>query len=305
MADSSNRPVKLTTPLGDDKLWLHSMTGRESLGRPFVYDLVLVSEDGPIPIDDLLGKTVTAALPTISDGTRYFHGCVTSFSQAGMLGRFHHYLATVRPWLWFLTRTSDCRIFQNMTAPDIIKQVFRDRGFSDFQESLSGTYRQREYCVQYRETDFNFVSRLMEEEGIYYYFKHEASKHTLVLCDSASAHGTCGGLRTDSLLSPKRATTPGPTRSTIGRFRRKSRPCKYMLREFDYLNPKANSGAKATETRQYAHADLEVYDYPGLYTVAADGDTYVKTRLQELQASYATVEASAARAGWAAATCSP
>ena len=89
------------------------------------------------------------------------------------------------PWLWFLTRTSDCRIFQEKTVPDIIKEIFRDHGFTDFEERLSGSYRTWVYCVQYRETDFNFVSRLMEQEGIYYYFKHENGKHTLVLADSA------------------------------------------------------------------------------------------------------------------------
>ncbi|WP_038825311.1 type VI secretion system tip protein VgrG, partial [Pseudomonas aeruginosa] len=85
------------------------------------------------------------------------------------------------PWLWLLTRTSDCRIFQNQKVPDIIKQVFRDLGFSDFEDALSRSYREWEYCVQYRETSFDFVSRLMEQEGIYYWFRHEQKRHILVL----------------------------------------------------------------------------------------------------------------------------
>ncbi len=95
-------------------------------------------------------------------------------------GQFAGYRVSLRPWFWLLTRTSDCRIFQNHTVPDIIKQVFRDLGFSDFEDSLSGSYREWEYCVQYRETSFDFVSRLMEQEGIYYYFRHEKARHVLV-----------------------------------------------------------------------------------------------------------------------------
>ena len=95
---------------------------------------------------------------------------------------------TVRSWLWFLTRTADCRIFQEKTVPDIIKEVFADHPMAVFEDGLTGDVRQREYCVQYRETDFDFVSRLMEEEGIYYYFEHSDGKHTLKLVDSDSGH---------------------------------------------------------------------------------------------------------------------
>ena len=98
---------------------------------------------------------------------------------------YSSYRATMVPWLWLLTRTADCRIFQEMKAPDIIKTIFGDYGFGGFvEDKLTETYRVWEYCVQYRETAFNFVSRLMEQEGIYYYFKHEKGKHMLVLCDS-------------------------------------------------------------------------------------------------------------------------
>src|SRR6266498_1461344 len=95
---------------------------------------------------------------------------------------------TVRSWLWFLTRTTDCRIFQEKTVPDIIKEVFQDHSMAVFDDGLTGTYARREYCVQYRETDFNFVSRLMEEEGIYYYLEHADGRHVVTLVDSYSGH---------------------------------------------------------------------------------------------------------------------
>src|SRR5262249_34443616 len=106
--------------------------------------------------------------------------------------RFTHYRAEVVPWLWFLTRTTDCRIFQNMTVPEIIVKIFRDLGFSDFSgDSTLRGFEKREYCVQYRETDFHFVSRLMEQYGIFYFFEHKEDKHTLVLANSPTAHRPC------------------------------------------------------------------------------------------------------------------
>jgi type VI secretion system secreted protein VgrG len=99
------------------------------------------------------------------------------------------YRASVRPWLWYLTRTSDCKIFQNKSVVEILQEVLGDYGFA-FETKLCAAYRQWDYCVQYNETDFAFVSRLMELEGIYYYFKHEQNQHTLVLADDMSAHET-------------------------------------------------------------------------------------------------------------------
>ena len=121
----------------------------------------------------------------LADGSdRYFHGIVARCSQTAHRGQFASYQVTLKPWLWLLSRTSDCRIFQSKTVPEIIKQVFRDLGFSDFEDALTRSYREWEYCVQYRETSLDFVSRLMEQEGIYYYFRHEKSRHVLVLCDA-------------------------------------------------------------------------------------------------------------------------
>ena len=182
------RPVEIITPLGDDVLLFHRMTVTEELGRLFQFELDLLSMDPNIKFEDLLGQNVTVRLELPKDKTRYFNGFVSRFSQEGTFDDFNTYSMTVHPWLWFLTRTADCRIFQKKKIPDIIKEVFRDHGFTDFAEALSGSYRTWEYCVQYRETDFNFVSRLMEQEGIYYYFKHKINKHTLVLADSVSSH---------------------------------------------------------------------------------------------------------------------
>ena len=184
----ANRNIGINTPLGEDVLLLKGFSGKETLGRLFQFDLELQSENAEIKFDDIVGQNATVRLNLSPAKSRYFNGYISRFSQIQSTGRLAHYRATMVPWLWFLTRSADCRIFQEMKVPEIIQKVFREHGFTDFRESLSGQFRKWDYCVQYRETDFNFASRLMEQEGIYYFFEHENGKHTLVLADSKSAH---------------------------------------------------------------------------------------------------------------------
>src|SRR6185295_2233213 len=204
------RPTVVTAPKGL-KLLFHRMEAREELGRPFEFELDLLSEDGEIKFDAILGERVTVKLEIGEGGERYFNGYVCAFSQLPQPRlKYTVYRAVVRPWLWFLTRMADCRIFQDKTVPDIVKQVFKDHGFDDVKDKLKETYRSREYCVQYRETDFNFVTRLMEEEGIYYYFTHEDGKHTCVLADTRESHSKVSGFESISYRSPGnlKAKTP-------------------------------------------------------------------------------------------------
>jgi len=189
----ADRRVALKTPLGDDVLLLQSLQGVEELGRLFSFSLELVSSDAQIDFNEIIGQNVTVRLDADDSSERFFNGYVSRFIQNETTGDFASYQATVVPWFWFLTRVSDCRIFQEKTVPDIIKEVFDSRGFDQFELRLSRSFVTREYCVQYRETDFNFVSRLMEQEGIYYYFVHEDGQHTMVLVDAPSAHDSCPG----------------------------------------------------------------------------------------------------------------
>jgi type VI secretion system VgrG family protein len=149
-----------------------------------------------VKIADILGKPLTVELKTCDEGDlRYFNGIVTRFCSTGWSGEFASYQATVHPWLWLLRRASNCRIFQDLAVPDIVKQVCQPYGgvVSLSASSLSGDYPALPYCVQYRETDFDFVCRLLEEAGIYFYFTHEADKHTMVLADSYGAHQPISG----------------------------------------------------------------------------------------------------------------
>src|SRR6202161_388550 len=188
-----DRLVSLTTPLGQGVLLLAGFTGHEAISRLFSFHLDLLTEHGPIEFPTIIGKNVTISVTQTDNTPRYFNGFVSHFDQCGYDTRFIHYQMEVVPWTWMLTRNADCKIFHNKTVQDVIKKVFSDRGFSDYKFMLNGSYSPMEYCVQYRETDFNFISRLMEQFGIFYFFQHEDGKHTMVIADSSSAYEACPG----------------------------------------------------------------------------------------------------------------
>jgi type VI secretion system secreted protein VgrG len=296
-AKQANRSIVVTSPLGEDVLLFHSMNVNERLGRLFQFDLDLLSNDPEIKLQDILAQNVTVRYQRSDGENRYFNGFVSQFSQAGMHGNLFVYRATLRPWFWFLTRTADCRIFQNKTVPDIIKEVFRDEGFSDFEDSLSGTYREWDYCVQYRETDFNFISRLMEQEGMYYFFKHEDGKHTLVLSDSISAHETVPGYEEVPFYPPEQSERRERDHISDWSLNQIVQPGAYALNDYDFKKPKANLEVKSTVSRDHDQSEFEIYDYPGEYKESGDGDGYVRARIEELQSQHEEVQGAGNVAG--------
>lgn len=283
----ANRSVEIATPLGTDVLLFQRMTATESLGRLFQFELDLLSENSNIKLEDLLGNRITVRLDLPQYKTRYFCGFVTRFSQTGAVGNFSSYHAVVHPWFWLLTRTANCRIFQNKTVPEIIKEVFRFHGFTDFEEALSGEYRKWEYCVQYRETDFNFLSRLMEQEGIYYYFKHEnGGKHSLVLSDSLSSHQPFPGYGQIPFFLPDENLRRKEEHVYSWSVSQEVQPGIYALNDFDFKRPKANLNVKSAIIRNHAVSGMEIYDYPGEYAQTDEGEAYVRTRIEELQSEH-------------------
>src|SRR5215471_8189073 len=186
-----NRIAKAHTPLGPT-LAFRQLTGREQISGLFELQLELLADkDNTVLPSDLIGKDITIELEIQGGGSRYLNGQVTRFAFVGKEiasdTDLWRYEARLRPWLWYLTRASDFRIFQNKKVPDILDEIFANYPYP-VEKRLQGTYKVWEYCVQYQETDFNFVSRLMEHEGIYYFFDHQNGKHLLVLADSSSAH---------------------------------------------------------------------------------------------------------------------
>ncbi|MEY4575383.1 MAG: type secretion system tip protein VgrG [Pseudomonadota bacterium] len=276
------RFATVTTPAGD-ALKLHTMHGSDALSEPFAYDLELFSTDPNLQESDLIGHSVTVHLELGNQSVRHFNGIVASFGFAGMQGRHFVYHATLRPWLWLLSHASDCKIFQRTSVPDIVASVFRDHGFSDFELALSGTYPEREYVVQYRETTLSFVSRLLEQEGIYYYFQHEDGQHRLFLADSVSAHETQPGYEQVPYYPPGNSLQREFENLEQWVGRKQLRTGSYTLNDFDFKKPRADLVVRTSLPGDYAHSDNEFYDYPGEYEVSREGERYVRARMEELQ----------------------
>ena len=291
MSRVMDRVMDIATPLGEGVILFHGMRGREELGRLSEYHLDLLSADGEIDVDAILGKNVTIKLALPDDSTRFFNGYVTRFSQGELHGRYYHYTATVHPWLWFLTRTADCRIFQEMTVPDIIKKVFADHGTADFKLELTSSYRKWTYCVQYRETDFNFVSRLMEQEGIYYYFRHTDGHNTMVLTDSCSKHVPCPGYEELAYIPPESLARPELEHISRWQFSREIQPGVYVHKDYDLERPSVDLKTQKILTRGYTPSNYEVFDYPGEYLQKPDGEQYASVRIDELGTQFETANA--------------
>jgi type VI secretion system secreted protein VgrG len=281
------RSVSVTSPLVKDDLLFFRMQGREEFSRLFELEVDLLSENRNLAVKDILGKKLTVALELPNGGTRYFNGYAVQFSQEPDFDQFAHYRAILRPWLWFLTRKTNCRIFQDKTVPQIVKVIFEEHGFSgDVEESLSETYRLREYCVQYRESDFDFVNRLLEEEGIYYFFKHENDKHTLNLVDSSNAHSEVSGYAEIPFLPPENQERRYRDHLFAWSFRRVVQPGTYTVNDFDFVKPRAALIEKTSRPTENDYAEYEQYDYPGGYVKNTDGAHYSKVRLEALQSDY-------------------
>ncbi|MEJ1342434.1 MAG: type VI secretion system tip protein VgrG [Candidatus Sedimenticola sp. (ex Thyasira tokunagai)] len=280
----TERNISISTPLGEDVLVFQRMDASESLSQLFNYELELLSDGGEILYEDLLGQTATVTLTKDDDSKRYFNGYITNFSYGGTQDRFSRYRATLKPWLWFLSRTTDCRIFQQKAVPDIIKEVFKEHGFSGYvRDDLIGKYHDWEYCVQYRESDLNFVSRLMEQEGIYYHFEHEEGKHTLVLADEVSNHESVNNI---PYFPPDVHNRREAEHIESWLLNSEVQPGSYRTADFDFEKPKTELQGISSSPAVHSQAEGEIYDYPGEYTETSVGDNYAKIRLQELQTPY-------------------
>jgi type VI secretion system secreted protein VgrG len=282
--------MEITTPLGDDVLLFHSMHAHEEIGRLTKMTLDLLSKDGEIGIDDILGKNVTVKVALKDDSPRYFNGYVVRFAQRGKLGRYHRYFAEVVPWLWFLTRTADCRIFQEMKVPDIVQKIFADHPTNDVKVELTGSYKTRTYCVQYRETDFNFVSRLLEEEGIAYYVRHTDGHNTVVLTDSLTGHDVEPGYEEIPFVPPGEHIRPEVEHISSWEFQREVQPGVYVHTDYDFERPSVGLQAKKTHPQGYTPSDYEVFDYPGFYMQKGDGEASASVRVDEYATLYETAE---------------
>lgn len=259
-----NRLISLETKLGDDELLLTSFEGSEHISKLFEFRLTTLSENHAIKPEDLIGEEVTVTINTKTK--KSFHGFINSFSYGEMQAHnMREYRFTVVPWLWFLSKTESRRIFQNKNTKDIVSEVFNDLGFKDFDFRAQGG-KPREYCVQYGESDLHFVSRLLEEEGIAYYFKQEAKRHTLVLVDQANAYEDC----TDTNLTYSRGSTP---ENEITRWVHdyEFRKGVWTLNDYNFKEPGKSHLAEAKTTSKFKNVtSYQHYEYPAIYDYASN-----------------------------------
>lgn len=273
-----NTYLTVTTPLGADVLMLTSMHGEEGMSSLFYFDLEMVSTDAGLDFSQIVGKSVTVSLSLDDSTARSINGVVTRFVQTGGNLNFATYHAEMRPWLWWLTLRTDSRIFQEKTTPDIIKAVFSDLGFTDYRVATSATYTAREYCVQYQESAFDFISRLMEEDGIFYFFEHEDGKHTLVLADASSANAACPNLA-KARFHPASGSQNEFDIVYRWSLEQQAVPKTFSTEDFNFETPSAQLLAK----KEGSAGRMEVYEYPGGYKAKGAGDGIAAIRLQELQ----------------------
>jgi type VI secretion system secreted protein VgrG len=282
----AGRLYKIDTPLGEDVLLLRGFKGTERISRLFSFSLDLLSENADISFSDIVGKNVTISVKQIDGSYRCLNGIISRFAQRDATGAvLTSYSAEMVPWLWLLTRCADCHIFKNQSVPDIITQVFSALGFHDYTNSLQASYDPLEYCVQYRESSFNFVSRLMEQYGIFYFFKHEQGKHTLVMGDSPTAHSAC----------PVQSSIPyvtfigGPQGDVITEWQleQELRTGKYSHTDYNFQTPSTSLMASVpTVDAVGGNSNFEIYDYFGEHKTKDAGESLAKIRMEEEEAQH-------------------
>jgi type VI secretion system secreted protein VgrG len=280
------RLMRVKTSLGPNKFLMREMHLTETLGQPFTIELKVDSDDFDIDFKKILGDHLTLELDLGNNETRYFDGLVTSFTYAGLVNNRATYDIVLRPWLWVLSHHVQCKIFQGKTVPDIIKEVFRAAKFDDFEDKLKRSdYLTLEYCVQYRESDFAFVSRLMEQEGIYFYFNHESNVHKMVLCDGATAHTKFNDKYGDiKIARDENDTDIGSVSDWM--LGQELQSGQYTHNDYDLEKPNADLKKSKSMPQSHKEDSFEIYDYPGKYTEASAGTTYAGLRMEEQVAQF-------------------
>ena len=270
------------TMLGKDKLGMTSFAGREGISELFEFRVQCVSEtESPVQLGKLLGSEAHAQMSSNYDHVnRFFHGRVSEARVLGKDQEFVHYEFVLRPAFWFLSRNSNCRIFHDKRADEIIKQVLEEHPFLKCDTSSMGTdYPQLEYCVQYRESDFAFVCRLMEENGIYYYFEHTEDKHQMILAKGkAGLKDKQGGGELHFLASEETVVGDG---DTVNEWRpaQSFRTPKVSLADYDYKKAGNAMVVDRSASTPYDSLGLEFYDYPGGFENQGVGGDLAETRL--------------------------
>jgi len=277
----SNSPMSVSTPLGKDVLLLVGFSGNEAISQPFGFQLDLLAQaDATVAFDKLLGQNITVTMALPDGGKRYFNGICSRFSQGMRDAHFTAFRMEIVPQLWLLTRRAQSRTYQQLSVPEILQQALQGLNVS---YELQGTYQHRDYCVQYRETDFNFVSRLMEEEGIYYFFEHSDGSHKMVVADTPQSHADMPTRSTVDFEQVNAGHLRDQDRIYEWEKAQELRAGKYTLWDHCFELPGKNLEAKqptletvnvgtvSHKLKVGGNDQLEIYDYPGEYAQRFDG----------------------------------
>jgi type VI secretion system secreted protein VgrG len=286
MQPVQQREMAISGPFPEGLLQVQSFSGREELGRPFEYVVSLLSASPDLDLSALVGDTVALTVELAPGRRRTFHGYVTRMALAGTFDDLARYQIVVRPWLFLLSARLNSRVFQHKSVLDIARALFAEHGFSDYEiapQNLAGAYPEREFVVQYRESDLDFVSRLFEHEGLYYFFRHEQDRHVLVVADSLAAHRRAAGYEQVPFHPAGPQAPEAGEHLDRWQVAHEWRAGAYASGDYDFLRPADPVRARRHVRPRHRRGDLEIFDYPGGYTDAAGGDQFVLARLQALQ----------------------
>ena len=291
---------RITVQLPAEGLLFWKISGREALSEAFSFTLQLLGTDARMDRSQLLGKPVTVTLPTQGlSGSRYLNGKITrvAVSAVELSGtRYAVYQLTVEPDLWPMKRDRNLRIFQGQTVPQIVKTLLGEYQVN-IEDKLTGSYRTWEYCVQYQESSFDFISRLMELEGIAYHFKHEADKHTLVLTDAATQHQPFSGYE----FIPYHQTPSGGSTDEEGisqwALEDSVTPGIYSLDDYDFRKPNAWLFQARQNPNSPSPGTIDVYDWPGRFVEHGHGEFYARIRQERWQVEHQQIEGTATAIG--------
>ena len=277
------RAISVETALGPDALLLEKFEGEDVIAEGFHYTLGMLSKDPGISPTSLIRTPATVKM-TLSDGSeRVINGVISKFKQLEQSAGMAAYEAEIRPWFWFLSLTKDFRTFQNMAIPDIVKQVCKDQGFSDVQSKCVKPHPPHEYRVQYGETHLDFISRLMEEEGIFWLGDHDGKKCVLILADDNSIAKQTVKVR----MSTVAHETEDEFVLQTFTVRQEVRPGQYAATDYNFETP--SQSLLVTDAGSHAS---EVFEFPGGYEKRDDGDRLARIRHQEILAEAVEAEGS-------------
>ncbi len=294
----TQRLIRIDTPLGQDAFFVLSFSGSEQISELFGFELQLAAERDDISFDQMAGKNVTVTISSANGDKRYFNGIIVEFSPIRISEQDDYciYSALLLPSIWTLKQCYDCRLFQNKTVPDIISQVLDSgvlgqkqvRQTIEHRMDLGNSYLPREYCVQYNESDFDFIARLCEQEGIFYFFEHQNGKHTMVFGDSADKHKPLA--QSTVLFQRTLGSVLDQEVITDLKLNNRLASASFTARDFNFKIPGNDLTVQQAAMQDSAHDVGERYEYPGGYEkTQSQGQDIATIRMQERDARISTL----------------